>query len=124
MFPISDSLNPGHLLEGAIHKMKNLGLGYLPVIESGKLVGLLSKQGIMDQCASQEIELSKFQVRDFMQTELFVCQETQSIDDTVQQMDQNNTDHLIVLNEFNQVVGLVVRDEIITNFPSLGFGRS
>ena len=124
MFPMSDSIVPNHLIASAIQKMKNLGLGYLPVMEQGQVVGLLSQQDIVERCATHQMDPSKFQVRDVMRKGPFVCQENQSIEDTIQQMDQNNTDHVIVLNEFHQVVGLVVRDEIIATFPSLGFGRS
>lgn len=124
MLPISDSIEASHFVSLAVQKIHNLGLRCLPVTYEGKVIGLLSHQDIIQQCAGEELDLSTSQVRDFMRAGRIACQENQSINDAIQQMDQMNSDHLIVLNESGQVVGLIARDDIIANYPSLDFDRS
>lgn len=106
------SVEPGALLVEAARKMVDSDLGFLPVIEGDRLVGVLTDRDIIDRGVAASCNLSQTVVADIMSVEIICCYSQQSTEEVQQLMAEHNVNRLPVIDEGSGLVGVVSRSAI------------
>lgn len=71
MTPSPHVVHPAASLASAQHLMQELGARHLPVLEDGKLVGILSERDVLFFEAMSDLDPSRIAVRSAMQTDVY-----------------------------------------------------
>lgn len=112
----------------AIDIMSSHGLHRLPVVDNGKLVGLLTEGMISKKGASKATSLSIFElnyllskisVKTIMEKDVHTIYETQPLEDAAVLMLENNIGCLPVLNKEDKLVGIMTQNDLFKSFLDL-----
>ena len=100
------SINPSASVKEAIGKMKKHKISQLPVIDSNKLVGLVSESTILDALLKSKSKI----VREVMQESPPIVSKTTSI-----QVVSNLLKHypIVVVSEEGRLVGLITKSDLL-----------
>ena len=91
----------------AARKMKSLEVGALPVVDKGKVVGMVTDRDIAIRGVAAGKNPSTTQVREVMTSGVFKCYEDDDIHDAAEMMENKGIHRLLVLNSDNEPVGFV-----------------
>jgi CBS domain-containing protein len=83
MGPLAGSANADDLLRDASAKMQSLGIDPLPVIDRGRVVGVLSRDSIMKRLERDGLTAGMSPVRDAMTTDVTCCYADQDVSEAV-----------------------------------------
>src|SRR5947209_8484560 len=89
MGPVAGSANADDLLRDASAKMQSLGIDPLPVVHDGRVVGVLSRDGIMKRLGRDGVSAGMSRVRDAMSAEVTCCYEDQDVSQAVDAIEAN-----------------------------------
>ena len=104
------SVAPGMTVLGAMQQMAEKHLGFLAVIENGRLVGVLSERDCARRVVLGQLAADTTSVRDIMATRVHTVTPDSKVPQCVALMHEKNIRHLPVLRG-NEVVGVLsVRD--------------
>lgn len=112
----------------AIDIMTNHGLHRLPVVENGKLIGLLTEGMISQKGASKATSLSIFElnyllsktnVSTIMERNVITIGENDWLEDAALKMLQYNIGCLPVVDAENKVVGILTQNDMFKSFIDL-----
>ena len=70
-------------------KMKRRSVGVLPVVESKKVVGVITDRDITLRAVASGVDVTKTKVREFMTPEQYVAYEDQTINEACHLMEKN-----------------------------------
>ena len=108
---------PDEKLPHAAKKMRTQNIGALPVVENGKLIGMLTDRDIAIRAVGANKDPSTVFVRDIMSDECFWCAENEQLDDAVRIMEANQVRRLPVMNAERQVVGMLSIEDVAVHAP-------
>ena len=104
------SVTPATTVLAAMRKMAEKHLGFLAVLENGKLAGVLSERDCARRVVLGQLAADKTAVRDIMTTQVLWVTPDSKIPECVRLMHEKNIRHLPVMRG-NEVVGVLsVRD--------------
>jgi CBS domain-containing protein len=86
--------------------MAQEGLGFLPVQENDRLVGMLTDRGIVIRCLAQGKD-GNARVRDAMTRDVKYCFERDDLEDVMENMAEVQVRRLPVLNEDKRLIGVI-----------------
>jgi len=109
---------PDEKIVHAAKKMRTQNIGALPVVERGKLIGMLTDRDIVIRAIGANKDLSTTNVRDVMSEECFWCAENEELDDAVRIMEQNKVRRLPVMSDERDVVGMLSLEDIAVHAPA------
>ncbi len=95
---------PGMGLRNGLDLMRELDIRHLPVIEEGKLIGLVSERDL--KAASILPEAERLRLEDIMKREVFTVQKDAPLKMVVETMAERKIGSAVVLNARNEVVGI------------------
>jgi CBS domain-containing protein len=93
-------------LQDAAARMKSHDIGALPVIEGGRLVGLLTDRDIVVRAVSEGKDPNTT-VREVMTRDVVSCREEDSVEDVAHIMKERQIRRVVVLDASKQPVGIV-----------------
>lgn len=96
----------GSLFEAA-QKMKLLNIGFLPVQEGGKLLGLLTDRDIVVRGLAEGLDPRRTAVKDIASFDIVYCFEDDSVEDAARLMEDNQVRRLIVVDHNQTPIGIV-----------------
>ena len=99
----------------AAHQMHELHVGVLPVLDDGKLVGMVTDRDICCKVIATGHSAGRTQVSEIMSTDVATCFDDQNIGDATDIMIKNHVRRLAVVNHDNTVVGLLSIDDLAKN---------
>ncbi len=99
-------------LTEAAQKMKSLNVGFLPVQEGTRLIGLATDRDIVVRAVAEGLDPNSTQVKDVITSELVFCYEDDSIEDVARLMEDNQIRRLIVCDRDRTPVGIVSLGDI------------
>ena len=108
---------PEEMLPHAAKKMRTQKIGALPVVENGKLVGMLTDRDIAIRAVGDNKDPAVVAVRDIMSDECFWCAENEQLDDAVRIMEANQVRRLPVMNDKREVVGMLSIEDVAVHAP-------
>ncbi len=87
-------------------------VGALPVLEQGKLAGIISERDILRLIARRNEQLKSTAVKDVMSTEVIVCTPEDDSDYLMGVMTENKIRHIPILDE-GKLVGIISIGDLV-----------
>jgi CBS domain-containing protein len=103
---------PTSTLREVARKMRDLNIGLLPVVEHGKLVGMVTDRDICCRGVAEDLDLMRTEVREIMSQDIAYCYSYDTINDAVRQMEQRHIRRLAVLNNDESIAGVLSVDDV------------
>jgi CBS domain-containing protein len=109
-------IEPGARLALAACMMRDQDVGCLPVIEGGRLVGMITDRDIVVRGVAEGLNPHRAMVREAMSANAIACSAQHTVEQARALMAANLIKHLPVLDEGERLVGLVALQDITGQF--------
>ncbi len=104
------TVSPEETVQVAASVLSRLGIGALPVLEAGKLVGIISERDIAYSVGIRGVRTSTRKVRELMSGRPRTCTAEEPVEDVLERMNRHQVRHLPVM-EGHKLAGIVsIRD--------------
>ena len=103
---------PTATLREAARKMRDLNIGFLPVVVKGKLLGMITDRDICCRGVAEDFDLMHTEVREIMSQDVAFCFSYDTINDAVRLMEQRHLRRLAVLNNDKTMAGVLSVDDL------------
>jgi acetoin utilization protein AcuB len=122
------TIAPNVTVIDAIYLMKSKKIRRLPVVENGKLAGIVTESDLSRASASpattlsvHEINylLSKMQVKDIMEKKVLTVAPDAAVEEAALIMYENKVGGLVVLSEEGKVAGIITDSDIFKTFVNM-----
>ncbi len=108
---------PDEKIPYAAKVMRTENIGALPVVERGKLIGMLTDRDIVTRVIGADKDIEATSVHEIMSDECFWCSENEELDDAVRIMEQHKVRRLPVMNDDREVVGMLSLEDVAAHAP-------
>jgi CBS domain-containing protein len=102
-------------VQRAAQLMDELNVGAIPVLDNGKLVGMITDRDITVRSVAIGQDPRSTKVTDVMSTDVRTCTPGQSIEDVLSQMGDVQIRRLPVVDESGKVIGIVSLGDVATS---------
>ncbi len=100
-------ITPETSVQEAAQKMRDLDVGFLPVGENDRLIGMVTDRDIAIRSSAKGQDPASATVRDIMTPKTYYCYEDQSIEEICDNMAEIKVRRLPVVNRDKRLVGIV-----------------
>lgn len=100
-------IHPDDTLQKASEKMRDRDIGFLPVCDGDRLIGVLSDRDLIIRAFAEGLDSNTMLGRDLVTSPAIYCFEDQSVDEAAKLMHDNQIRRLVVLSRDKQMVGVV-----------------
>jgi len=100
-------VTPDETLRQAALKMRDSGVGPLPVCENQGVIGMVTDRDITIRAVAEGLNPETTKVRDVMSGELICCYDDQDVDVAAHLMQSQQIRRVLVLNRDRRLVGIV-----------------
>jgi CBS domain-containing protein len=107
-----ETVSPGATLEFAARKMLNRNVGFLPVVESEKVVGVVTDRDVVLRGVSFGLRPAMTTVRQVMTKKVLCVYSDQNLTDASFVMEKNFVHRLLVHDREERLVGIVSLSDI------------
>jgi CBS domain-containing protein len=101
-------------LQAAAKRMREMDVGWLPVLDGKALVGMVTDRDIAIRGVAEGMVAQESRVADVMTADVRVCRADDSIEDVMAEMGDAQVRRLPVLDANNEVVGVVALGDLAT----------
>ncbi len=108
----AETIAPGETLQAAARKMRELGIGALPVCERDRLVGMLTDRDIVIRATAEALDPARATVADAMTPQVIYCFDDEDIYAAARLMEDRAVRRLMVLDSGKRLVGLISVDDL------------
>ncbi len=106
------SLLPTTRLRTAAQKMSAFGIGTMPVVEDGKLLGIITDRDISVYAIAMGHDPQSTEIQKVMTKQVYTCREDQDIIEAAKIMEEMHVRRLAVVNDANDITGLLSVDDL------------
>lgn len=111
-----EMIAPDATLFDAARLMRDVSCGFLPVGVPGRQpIGVITDRDIVVRALADGVNPLTAQVRDFMSAQVYCCEESDSLEDAAESMNDNDVSRLMVLDDSGAVCGLLTFGRIMRN---------
>lgn len=103
---------PTASLKQAARKMRDLDIGYLPIVLDGKLLGAITDRDITCFAVAIDRNADKTEVQRCMTRDLVTCYEDGEISQAAQLMEEHHVRRIPVMHRDNTLAGILTVDDI------------
>lgn len=103
--------------------MAKIESGAVPVVEDGKVVGLITDRDIVIRVVAEGLGLDT-PVSEVMTDDVRTCQEDDSVADAAGQMASRQIRRLVVLNEEGNLAGIVSLGDLALDYGAKAVGKT
>ncbi len=107
-----ETISSGSSLSAAAQKMQSLNVGFLPVEEEGRIIGLITDRDIVVRGLAEGHDPGSTEVRDILTADMVCCSVEDSVEEAVRLMEENKVRRLIVCDHDGVPVGVVSLGDI------------
>ncbi len=107
-----EMINSSDSVMNAAKKMQSLNIGFLPVREENRIVGIITDRDIVIRCLAEGKQASDTAVSEVMSSETAGCSAESDISEAAQIMKDNKIRRLIVLDRENRPAGVISLGDI------------
>jgi CBS domain-containing protein len=112
-------IHPTDTPKTAAQKMRDRDIGFLPVVEAGQLLGVLTDRDLVIRLIANGVQTDSMLGRDVVTSPGIYVYEDQSMDEASQIMRDHQIRRLVVLNRGDgNVIGVVSLGDLAANTPS------
>lgn len=104
------TVNTGTSIKATVNYMAEKGVGILPVLQEGKLVGVFSERDLVKRVIAKERDLNSTLVDDVMSTNLIIAKSEESHESALAKMKEAKTRHILVIDGDKLIGVLSLRD--------------
>jgi len=117
-------IHPDDSLQIAAQKMRDRDIGFLPVCDGDRLVGVLSDRDITVRALAQGMQTDSMLGRDLMTSPVIYCFDDQDIDYAAKVMEENQIRRLVVLGRADKrLLGVVSLGDLATHDTTKRSGK-
>ena len=116
--------SPDATIEEAAKKMAAEDVGFLPVGENDRLVGMITDRDIAIRAVAHGKEPSHTKVRDVMTDRVLYCFEDENADSAIETMSKLQVRRLPVVNRDKRLVGVVSIGDLATKHSAQKTGKA
>jgi len=106
---------PNASVEAAARLMSATGVGIVPVVSDGSVLGVLTDRDIVVRAAAEGLDLAEAKVRDILTPGVVHCFEDEDLDAAIELMAEHRIRRLVVLTRKHRLAGLVSLADIASN---------
>lgn len=103
---------PNAKLQAIAKKMRDHDIGAIPVCEDGRPIGMVTDRDIAIRGLADGKDISALEARDVMTRDVIFCRDTEDAEDALRIMENNKIRRLPVLNDAENLVGMVSLGDI------------
>lgn len=107
-----DFLAPSTTLKQAANEMLKRDIGFIPIGENDRLIGVITDRDIAIRAIAKGIDPNKTTLKDVMTKKVLYCFEDEDIKDASKKMAEQHIRRLIVLNRDKRMTGIVSLGDI------------
>lgn len=104
-------------VQRAAQLMDELNVGAIPVVDDGRLVGMITDRDITVRSVAVGQDPASTRVNDVMSTDVRTCTVDQGVEDVLAQMADVQIRRVPVVDANGQVVGIVSLGDVVTKAP-------
>jgi CBS domain-containing protein len=102
-----ETVGPESSLLDAAKTMLARDLGWLPVQEEGKVIGVITDRDITIRGVAAGLDAKKTKVQDVMTRQVFSCSSDGTVEDACTLMEEEQVRRLVVVDDNDELVGIV-----------------
>jgi len=114
-----ESISPTTSLRSAAKKMRDLAVGALPVMDNGKLAGIITDRDVSVYAIAMGHDPQSTEVQKVMTKEVYTCSQEQSISEAAKIMEQHHIRRLAVTDSAASMAGFLSVDDLAHVSPEL-----
>lgn len=107
-----ETIPPTKSLKQAARRMKELDVGFLPIVQDGKLLGTITDRDITCYAVAIGRSPDETEVQRCMTRDIVTCFEDQDITDAAHIMEERHIRRLPVLHHDNTLAGILTVDDL------------
>jgi len=100
-------IHPNDTLQTAASKMHDRDIGFLPVCDGDRLIGVLTDRDLITRALAEGMESKAMLGRDLVTSPAIYCFDDQSVDEAAKLMHDNQIRRLVILSRDKRMVGVV-----------------
>ena len=109
-------IHPEDTLQTAAKKMRDRDIGFLPVCDGDRLIGVLSDRDVIVRALADGVNSSAIVGRDLITSPAIYCFDDQSLDEAAKLMHDNQIRRLIILSrDDKRMVGVISLGDLAIN---------
>jgi CBS domain-containing protein len=97
-------------IKDVVFYMAEKGVGLVPIMESGKLVGVFSERDLVKRVIAKNKSLDETKVEDVMSTKLIIADVDEANESVLAKMKEANTRHILIIENEKLIGVLAMRD--------------
>jgi CBS domain-containing protein len=105
-------VGPETTLQECARRMRDLNVGSMPVMQNGKLWGMITDRDICCRIVAEGRDPSKARARDVMAKNVAYCLDDQECEDAAHLMEDRHIRRLAVLDRRHSLVGILSVDNL------------
>ena len=107
-----ETTTPGTTLQATALKMREAGVGMLPVVEAGQPIGVITDRDITVRATANGLDPKSSRTGEVMTRQVFCCFEDESTDEAARRMEEHMIRRMLVLDRQDRMVGIVTLDDL------------
>jgi CBS domain-containing protein len=103
-------VNIGTTIKDVVYYMAGKGVGLVPIMDSGKLVGVFSERDLVKRVIAKNKNLDETKVEEVMSTKLIIAETHEANESVLAKMKEANTRHILIIENEKLIGVLAMRD--------------
>lgn len=108
-------VHPNDSLKTAAEKMRFRDVGFLPVYDGDRLVGVLTDRDIVIRVIAEGVDPGKSLSDDWFTKPVVCCYDDQDVEEAARLMEEHQIRRLVILDRNERVVGVVSLGDLARN---------
>jgi CBS domain-containing protein len=104
------TVNIGTTIKEVVFYMAEKGVGLVPIMDSGKLIGVFSERDLVKRVIAKNKNLEETKVEDVMSTKLVIADVNEANESVLAKMKEANTRHILIIENEKLIGVLAMRD--------------
>ena len=104
------TVSKGTTIKNVVFYMAEKGVGLVPIMDSGKLIGVFSERDLVKRVIAQNKRLDETKVEDVMSTKLIIADVDEANESVLAKMKEANTRHILIIENEKLIGVLAMRD--------------
>jgi len=104
------TIKKGTTIKDAVYYMDEKGVGLVPVMDEGKLVGVFSERDLVRRVIAKNKSIDETRVEDVMTSKLIIAETHEANESVLAKMKEANTRHILIIDKEKLIGVLSMRD--------------